>query len=267
MNQRLKTALGVTALALAAQASAQVTFYEHNDFHGRAFSTSRQVGNFERYGFNDRASSVVVDSGRWEVCEDMRFEGRCVVLRRGSYDSLQRLGLNDRISSVRPVAARARYENEAPEPLASPTYDYRRRPSERTFDAPVTSVRAVVGPPSERCWVDREQVSSGREGPNVGRAVAGALIGGILGHQIGGGTGRDVATAGGVIAGAAIGANSGRDRGGVETRDVRRCETTPSTTPAYWDVTYNFRGIEHRVQMASAPGRTIAVNREGEPRG
>ena len=36
--------------------------------------------------------------------------------------------------------------------------------------------------------------------------------------------------------------------------------------PEYWDVAYNFRGVEHRVQMTTAPGRTITVNGKGEPR-
>jgi hypothetical protein len=49
-------------------------------------------------------------------------------------------------------------------------------------------------------------------------------------------------------------------------RDVRRCETTASAKPAYWDVVYNYRGVDHHVQMSAAPGPTIAVNRNGEPR-
>jgi hypothetical protein len=32
-------------------------------------------------------------------------------------------------------------------------------------------------------------------------------------------------------------------------------------------VTYNFNGVEHRVQMSSPPGPTIGVNGDGEPRG
>ena len=267
MNWKLKSALGVSALLLTAQAMAQITFYEGEGFRGRAFTTNRQVLNFERYGFNDRASSVVVDRGRWEVCDDARFEGRCVVLRRGSYDSLRGLGMENRISSVRPIENRRRYDNEAPEPLAAPTYEYRRRPNERVFEARVTSVHEVVGAPNERCWVERQQVNDPRRSePNVGGAVLGAVIGGVLGHQVGGGTGKDVATAGGAVAGAAIGANAGRSNGATYERDVRRCETTPSTTPAYWDVTYDYRGIEHRVQMTAPPGPTIAVNRDGEPR-
>ena len=92
-------------------------------------------------------------------------------------------------------------------------YDYRRRDQERLYEANVTSVRAVVGTPEQRCWVEREQVPQTQSNVNVPGAIAGAVIGGILGHQVGGGTGKDLATAGGAVAGAAIGANVGRDSG------------------------------------------------------
>ena len=83
----------------------------------------------------------------------------------------------------------------------------------------------------------------------------GAVIGGILGHQVGGGRGNDVATVGGVVAGAAIGANVGRAGGPVVTQDVQRCTTAPSQArPAYWDVTYNFRGRDHACRWRRRPG-------------
>lgn len=264
-NRTLKTAFGLSALALATSAAAQITFYEGEDFRGRSFTTDRRVGNFERYGFNDRASSVVVDRGRWEVCEDPRFEGRCVVLRRGSYDSLRRMGLNNQISSVRPIE-RGRHYSSEPEPLAQPTYEYRRRPQERLYEVPITSVRAVMGPPEQRCWVEREQVTERRA--DVGGALAGAVIGGIIGHQIGEGRNRDVTRLGGAAAGAAIGSQVGPNAGPVtHERDVRRCEQTISGPPQYYDVTYSFRGVEHRAQMTAPPGRTITVNEAGVPRG
>ncbi|MBY0573229.1 MAG: hypothetical protein K2P84_06075, partial [Undibacterium sp.] len=75
---------------------------------------------------------------------------------------------------------------------------------------------------------------------------------------------RDIATVGGAIAGGALGSNVGRDN--QYGRDVRRCEDNANTTPEYWDVTYQYRGITHRVQMSHPPGNTIAVNRQGEPR-
>jgi uncharacterized protein YcfJ len=37
--------------------------------------------------------------------------------------------------------------------------------------------------------------------------------------------------------------------------------------PDYWDVTYNFRGIEHHVQLSSPPGPTLTVDDNGDPRG
>src|SRR5512141_2289595 len=88
MNNTLKTMLGVAGLIVATQAAAQVTFYEREGFRGRSFDTDRPVGNFERFGFNDRAASAVVQDGAWEVCEDARFSGRCVVLQPGRYESL-----------------------------------------------------------------------------------------------------------------------------------------------------------------------------------
>ena len=176
--------------------------------------------------------------------------------------------MNNSISSVRPVSGGGRNASAAPEPLAAPTYEYRQRPNERVFEAPVTSVRAVVGPPEQRCWMERQQVSEpGRGNANVGGAIAGAVIGGILGHQVGGGRGRDAATAAGAVGGGVIGANVGRDGSRIVDRDVQRCETAASGPPQYWDVTYNFRGVEHRLQMSAPPGPTIAVNANGEPRG
>lgn len=147
--------------------------------------------------------------------------------------------------------------------------DYRRRDRERLFDVPVTSVRAVMGERGQRCWIERENVPVTRGPANMPGAVVGAVIGGILGHQIGGGSGRDIATAGGVVAGAVVGSNVGRSGGygGTQTQDVQRCTTDHSrSTPDYWDVTYNFRGVEHRVQMTEPPGRTVTVNGDGEPR-
>src|SRR5262249_35114698 len=160
-----------------------------------------------------RAESVVVLGDRWEACERSDFRGRCVILRPGRYPSLEAMGMDGRISSVRAVEATARYDDARYAPPPAPAYDSRRRPEERTHAVNVDYVRAVYAAPQQRCWVEREQVVAQvqRNEPNVGGAVVGGIIGGIIGHQIGGGSGRDLATVGGVVAGAAIGANAGRD--------------------------------------------------------
>ena len=264
MNTVLRNALAVAGLAMSTQAAAQVVFYEHDGFAGRSFTTEKSIGDFQRFGFNDRASSIVVLRDRWEVCEDARFGGRCVVLRPGRYASLAALGLNDRVSSARMVVRTARVEDNRFAPAPQPVYDNYRRGKEKLFEANVTSVRAILGPPEQRCWTEREQVSQGG-GANVPGAVVGAIIGGVLGHQVGGGRGKDVATVGGAVAGGAIGANVGRDSG--YSQDVQRCANVQGQgRPDHWDVTYNFRGQDHRVQMTSAPGPTITVNAQGEPR-
>ncbi len=248
---------------------AQITFYEGEGFQGRNFTTRDQVDNFARIGFNDRASSVIVVGEAREVCEDADFGGRCVVLRPGRYASLSEFGLNQRISSVRAVSGYRRVEENRYVPPPVGLYNYQRRDDERLYDARVTSVRAVVGTPEQRCWVEREQVVQDQGNSNVPGAIAGAIIGGVLGHQVGGGRGKDVATAVGALAGSAIGANAGRDNNGqpVYTQNVQRCTTAPRQARAdYWDVTYDFRGQEYRVQMTTPPGPTVTVNAQGEPR-
>jgi uncharacterized protein YcfJ len=269
MKAVLKSAVAASVVAIAIQASAQVTFYEREGFSGRSFTADQSIWNFDRFGFNDRASSAVVRGGRWEVCQDEGFNGRCVVLRPGQYESLADMGLENSISSVRPVDRSARIDDRRDRGFYASS-DYSRRGNERLFRADVTSVRAVVGPPEQRCWVERQDVvrDSPGGGANVPGAIAGALIGGILGHQIGGGRGRDVATAGGAVGGAALGANIGRGGGQeVVSQDVQRCSyVSDNARPAYWDVTYHFNGYDHHVQMTSPPGPTILVNSEGEPR-
>jgi uncharacterized protein YcfJ len=276
MKTIAKTLFAVSALACAAHASAQVTFHENENFQGRSFTSQQRLGNFERAGFNDRASSVVVVGQRWEACEHARFEGNCKVLRPGQYPSLAAMGLDDRISSVRPLPANERVAESAYAPLPIVAQDYRRRGNERLYDAQVTSVRGVAGTPAQRCWIEREQVSQQPQvqqqaGLNVPGAAIGAVIGGILGHQVGGGSGQKIATVGGAVGGAALGAQYGRGEQQAQaaplTQDVRRCDNNAvQAIPAYWDVTYRHNGTEHRVQMATPPGQAITVNRRGEPR-
>ena len=264
VNDRRYAPVAQTPMPQAAMPQApQVTFYQHDNFRGQSFTTEQGVVNFQNQNFNDVASSVLVTRGQWEVCEDARFGGRCAILREGRYPSLAETGLNDRISSTRLVSNSA--PNPAPQAAMAP--DYRQRNNERLFEATVTSARAVVGTPEQRCWVEKEQIA--QNNANVPAAIAGALIGGILGHQVGGGTGKDLATVGGAIAGAAVGNRVGRDGNTDQaaTRDVQRCENVSGEVrPQYWDVTYNFRGVDHRVQMTTSPGATVTVNAQGEPR-
>jgi uncharacterized protein YcfJ len=261
MRYRSPAALALVSFAISA--SAQITLYEREGFRGRAYTAEVNINNLADRQFNDRASSVVVSSGRWEVCTDAEYQGTCRVLRRGSYDTLASMGIENQISSMRRVNRR-NVGNEAPEPAPAPEYPYYRRPAERVFSAPVTAVRAVVSRSNQRCWIEREQVSSAPQLNDIGGALAGAIIGGIIGHQVGKGRGNTAATA----AGAAIGASAAGNwrPGHVTERNVQRCSGSGDSRPDYWDITYEFRGREYHAQLAHPPGATILVNQDGTPR-
>jgi hypothetical protein len=101
MRSFLRGALAVALAFVAAHAFAQVTLYEHGNFSGDARSFNRAEPDLRRDNFNDRASSVMVQGGTWQLCDEGDFRGHCVVLRPGRYDQLGEL--NDRVSSLRPM--------------------------------------------------------------------------------------------------------------------------------------------------------------------
>ena len=238
-----------------------IVFFEHPGFHGRDLGTDGEIVNLMRYGFNDRASSVIVLEGRWEVCEDAGFGGRCMILRPGRYPDLRAMGLNDRISSVRRVHREVQYDDNryAPQPL--PVYDWRRRPQEFVEAVPIESVHVIYAAPQQQCWVEQ---SAAPANARTGGAVVGGLIGGILGHQIGDRGSRDATTIAGAVGGAVIGSQLGR--GAEQPQEVTRCTSVPPQAPDHYDVSYWYHGVRHHVQTTLPPGATIVVNADGEPR-
>jgi hypothetical protein len=256
----MKTLLAAAIVAASMPAAAQITLYGQEEFDGRSITIDSGERNLRSQNFNDRASSAIVSGGRFEVCEDENFRGRCMVLRPGQYPSLAAMGMGNAISSVRSVGRDVTYEERRFAPPPPVAYDYRRRPDERLFEADVIGVRAVYTQGERRCWVERQDVPVGDR--DVGGAVAGAVIGGILGHQVGSGRGNDAATVGGALLGGLLGSQAGST---YASRDVERCHDVRGR-PAFWDVTYRFRGVDRTVQMSRPPGPTITVNRLGEPR-
>lgn len=93
--------VGLIACAASGVACAQIVLFENANFDGRSFRSANSVSNLAQEGFNDRASSAVVEGGRWQICGDAFFGGRCVTIGPGKYPSLRAAGLNDNISSVR----------------------------------------------------------------------------------------------------------------------------------------------------------------------
>ena len=67
---------------------------------GRPVEIGQDVPALGPYGFNDKASSFIVTSGTWQVCEHANYRGRCTILTVGAGD-LRAIGMNDNISSIR----------------------------------------------------------------------------------------------------------------------------------------------------------------------
>ena len=107
----------VFGIAVTAAIAGEITLYENPGFQGRRMTLRGTTPDLDRTNFNDRAESIVVREGVWEVCTDARFSGRCVRLQPGEYPSLQG-DLNNRISSVREIAQ----YTPPPPPVAAPGY-------------------------------------------------------------------------------------------------------------------------------------------------
>ena len=103
-----KTLIALFAVAGTAQA-AQLTLYKQPNFTGEALTLHNDTTDLSGAKFEDQVSSVVVNSGRWQVCTSPNFQGNCSVLEPGRYATLEQ-DLNHRIESVRQLANTAANE-------------------------------------------------------------------------------------------------------------------------------------------------------------
>ncbi len=102
-----------------------------------------------------------------------------------------------------------------------------------------------------------------RDSDRLAGTGLGAVVGGLLGHEVGGGNGKILAT----VAGAAAGGYAGNQieekvqRGNTYTATERRCVTAYDThaDPDGYEVTYELNGKRHRVHMDHDPGKTLPV--------
>lgn len=134
-------------------------------------------------------------------------------------------------------------------------------------------VRAVdpqyeqVQVPHNECTnqVVTEQRPVANSGPNYGGLAIGAVVGGLLGNQVGGGHGKEATTAAGAVAGALVGNNVAG--GGYATqyqqvpREVQSCRTVMEVQnrATGYRVTYEYRGHEYQTVLPRNPGPTIPV--------
>jgi hypothetical protein len=78
-----------------------IVLYDDPYFRGNALPMSGPSENLRFQRFHDRAESVRVLSGRWELCAEPNYR-RCQIVDR-DVANLSSLGLNKKLSSVRPA--------------------------------------------------------------------------------------------------------------------------------------------------------------------
>ena len=102
MNAILRSTLLAAGLVAGVAQAAEMTVFKQPNFTGDAITLRDDATNLSGHGFQDQISSIVVRSGRWEVCTQPNFQGDCVSLEPGRYTALD-ARLNHRIESVREV--------------------------------------------------------------------------------------------------------------------------------------------------------------------
>lgn len=89
---------------------ARATLYEGPNLSGRSYQLNDMMRNLDTTGFNDRASSLRVESGYWIFCSDSEFRGDCRTFGPGDYATLP--GMNNVISSGRQISNDYPYDNK-----------------------------------------------------------------------------------------------------------------------------------------------------------
>jgi len=135
----------------------------------------------------------------------------------------------------------------------------------------------TVKTPVRECWEEMQYYTVDRRARYGGGAtLVGAIIGGVIGHQVGSGRGNDAATVAGSLIGAAIGNDASRRRyaGYGEERiakPVERCETRFQAHQEEridgYRVTYRYHGQKYSTVMPYDPGQKIRVRVDVRPAG
>ncbi|MCQ4259237.1 glycine zipper 2TM domain-containing protein [Stutzerimonas stutzeri] len=132
----------------------------------------------------------------------------------------------------------------------------------------VEPVKETIKTPREVC----REVSVTRQRPvqdtnRIAGTAVGAVVGGLLGNQVGGGNGKKIATVAGAVGGGYAG---NQVQGRMQSNDTyttteTRCNTVTDTQDKVvgYDVKYDIGGEVRKVRMDRDPGAKIPV-RDGQ---
>ena len=133
----------------------------------------------------------------------------------------------------------------------------------------VQPVKETIKTPRQEC----REVTVTKQAPvkdqhQIVGSVLGAVAGGLLGNQVGGGNGKKIATVAGAVGGGYAG---NKVQEGMQNRDTytttqTRCNTVNDISDKVvgYDVRYSLDGKEGKVRMDHEPGSEIAVDKQGK---
>lgn len=133
----------------------------------------------------------------------------------------------------------------------------------------VQSVKETIKTPREVC----KDVTVTRQKPvkdqhQIAGTVLGAVAGGLLGNQVGGGNGKKLATVAGAVGGGYAGnkVQENMQAGSTYTTTETRCNTVMDSSDKVvgYDVKYQLGDRVDQVRMDRDPGGRIPVNDQGQ---
>ncbi|GAB4177230.1 MAG: hypothetical protein Kow0020_13180 [Wenzhouxiangellaceae bacterium] len=118
----------------------------------------------------------------------------------------------------------------------------------------------------EVCWEERE--IRHRHHGSASATIAGAILGGVIGNQFGGGSGKKALTVAGAALGASIANDASRRHHAYPAR-YERCEVQRDyetrTYVSGYRVFYEYEGEIYETRMRYRPGRTIRLQLTAVP--
>lgn len=133
--------------------------------------------------------------------------------------------------------------------------------------ARVTHVEPVyktvrVSTPQRECW--QQQRSNYKQQKSYTSTIAGSIIGGVAGNQLGGGSGKKIMTVAGVLLGGSIGRDLGYNNPSQSHNDtVEQCRVTERHHQEQrsdgYSVTYRYNKQSYTTHMEHRPGEHIPV--------
>ena len=187
------------------------------------------------------------------------------------------LALGALATAIAPAALAEHYGPNYAPGYGHPSREYSRDYSRETARVIESRPAYAAAGSRQECWNPRaghyEELRS-PEKTNVGKGAAiGAVTGGVLGHQVGSGSGNTAATVGGALLGGLLGhqVEKRNDRDDQPDLDKSRCRYMASGGEQLegYDVRYEYGGREYVTRLSHDPGRRLRlgedINTDGTP--